>query len=61
MARTKRDTSINLRVAAPLREALEAEAASTGRVLAEHVRQVLIDHLAQRVAVPDQPIRELHR
>jgi hypothetical protein len=54
MARTKREQRLSIRVAGPLRDGLEAQAASAGRQLAEHVRQVLIDHLAQRVAVPAQ-------
>lgn len=61
MARTKREQRISVRVAGPLRDELEAEAERDGRQLAEHVRRILIDHLAHRVAALELPTRELHQ
>lgn len=46
---SKRDQRIVVRVAAPLRAALESEAAADGRELSNLVRRILIDHAAERI------------
>jgi predicted HicB family RNase H-like nuclease len=46
----RRDDQITLRVAGPLRAALEAEAAEHGRSLSNLIRHILISHAAERVA-----------
>jgi hypothetical protein len=56
------DSQIVLRLAAPLRAQLEAEAGAAGVTLGEHVRQVLIDHAAPRISgAPAQRGAEAHR
>jgi hypothetical protein len=47
---TKRyDNQVCLKLAGPLREALEAEAAARGRSLSNLIRQVLVSHSTERV------------
>jgi predicted HicB family RNase H-like nuclease len=54
----RRDDQITLRVAGPLRAALEAEAAERGRSLSNLIRHILINHAAQRVAGEQSPQRD---
>jgi hypothetical protein len=46
----RRDDQITLRLAGTLRAHLEDEAAERGRSLANLMRHILIEHVAQRVA-----------
>jgi predicted HicB family RNase H-like nuclease len=41
------DNQVCLKLACPLRAALEAEAAARGRSLSNLIRKILIDHAAQ--------------
>jgi hypothetical protein len=43
------DDQICLKLAGPLRAELEAEAATRGRSLSNLIRQILIQHMTQRV------------
>jgi hypothetical protein len=45
----KLDNQVCLKLAGPLRSALEAEAAAHGRSLSNLIRVVLVEHVAQRI------------
>jgi hypothetical protein len=45
----RNDAQICLKLAGPLRETLEAEAAAESRGLSSLVRKVLVDHATQRI------------
>lgn len=46
----RRDTTVPVRVAEPLKQALQREAESDGRSLSSLVRNILVAHAAARVA-----------
>lgn len=54
MRRTKRTERVTIRLAQLLRSELEAEAEADGRTLAEHIRRLLVDVAAQRLAEREQ-------
>jgi hypothetical protein len=45
----RNDAQVCLKLAGPLRAALEAEAAARGRSLSNLIRLILIDHETQRI------------
>ncbi len=45
----RNDAQICMKLAGPLRTALEAEAEARGRSLSNLIRQVLIEHTAERI------------
>ena len=49
MSKTHRDHQIVLRIAEPLREILESEAAADSRNLSSLIRKILVDHAAHRI------------
>jgi len=54
----KRDAQITVRLASPLLAHLEEEALASGRSVSNLIRQILIDHTAQRVAATATTQRE---
>jgi hypothetical protein len=49
MAKRKNDAQISLKLAGPLRNTLEAEAAARGRSLSNLIRIVLVEHSSKRI------------
>lgn len=47
--KSHRDHQIVLRIAEPLREVLEIEAADDSRNLSSLIRKILVDHAARRI------------
>ena len=54
----QRDDQITVRLAGTLRDHLEDEALACGRSLSNLIRQILIDHTAERVAGTSTQQRE---
>jgi hypothetical protein len=50
------DDQVCLKLAGPLRSALESEAAERGRSLSNLIRKILIEHSAQRVVAREEGI-----
>jgi predicted DNA binding CopG/RHH family protein len=46
----RRDDQVTIRLVGTLRDALEREAAASGRGLSHLIRRILIDHAAERAA-----------
>ena len=50
MSKTVREDQVHLRISGVLRASLEDEATLRGRSMSNLIRQILIDHVAARIA-----------